>query len=118
MNPVLPLATLVERTHFRNLPARAIVGAKTFILDTIGVGAGGAAAPRVAELVETAASWGAGEEATVWVDGRRLPAGAAAVVNAYQIHALEWDCVHEPAVVHPMATLFSGSNATPRHSKF
>jgi 2-methylcitrate dehydratase PrpD len=29
------------------------------------------------------------------------------VVNAYQIHALEWDCVHEPAVVHPMATLLS-----------
>jgi len=107
MNPVLPLATLVERTGFRNLPARAIVAAKTFILDTLGVGAGGAAAPRVAELVATAASWGAGEEATVWVDGRRLPAGAAAVVNAYQIHALEWDCVHEPAVVHPMATLFS-----------
>jgi 2-methylcitrate dehydratase PrpD len=107
MNPVLPLATLVERTGFRNLPARAIVAAKTFILDTIGVGAGGAAAPRVAELVATAASWGAGEEAMVWVDGRRLPAGTAALVNAYQIHALEWDCVHEPAVVHPMATLFS-----------
>ena len=107
VNPILPLAELVARTRYEDLPPRAIEAAKTFILDTIGVGAGGAAAPRVAELVATAASWGAGEEATVWVDGRRLPAGAAAVVNAYQIHALEWDCVHEPAVVHPMATLFS-----------
>ncbi len=106
-NPVLALAELVARTRFEDLPPRAIAAAKTFILDTIGVGAGGAAGPRVAELVATAASWGAGEESTVWVDGRKLPAGAAAVVNAYQIHALEWDCVHEPAVVHPMATLFS-----------
>jgi 2-methylcitrate dehydratase PrpD len=106
-NPVLPLAELAARTRYEDLPPRAIEAAKTFILDTIGVGAGGAAAPRVAELVDTAASWGAGEEATVWVDGRKLPAGAAAVVNAYQIHALEWDCVHEPAVVHPMATLLS-----------
>lgn len=106
-NPVLPLAELAGRTRYEDLPSRAIEAAKTFILDTLGVGAGGAAAPRVAELIDTAASWGAGEEATVWVDGRRLPAGAAAVVNAYQIHALEWDCVHEPAVVHPMATLLS-----------
>ena len=106
-DPILPLAELVARTRYEDLPPRAIEAAKTFILDTLGVGAGGASAPRVRELVETAAGWGAGEESTVWVDGRRLPAGAAAVVNAYQIHALEWDCVHEPAVVHPMATLFS-----------
>lgn len=106
-NPVLPLAELAARTRHEDLPPRAIDAAKTFILDTLGVGVGGASAPRVRELVDTAAGWGAGEEATVWVDGRRLPAGAAAVVNAYQIHALEWDCVHEPAVVHPMATLFS-----------
>ncbi len=106
-NPVVPLAELVAQTRYEDLPPRAVEAAKTFILDTIGVGAGGASGPRVPELVATAASWGAGEEATVWVDGRRLPAGAAAVVNGYQIHALEWDCVHEPAVVHPMATLFS-----------
>jgi len=106
-NPILPLAGLVARTRYEDLPPHAIEAAKTFILDTLGVGAGGASAPCVRELVATAASWGAGEESTVWVDGRRLPAGAAAVVNAYQIHALEWDCVHEPAVVHPMATLFS-----------
>ena len=89
-NPILPLAELAARTRYEDLPSRAIDAAKTFILDTLGVGVGGASAPRVRELVDTAAGWGAGEEATVWVDGRRLPAGAAAVVNAYQIHALEF----------------------------
>ena len=64
-NPILPLAALVARTRYEDLPPRAVESAKTFILDTIGVGAGGASAPRVRELVATAASWGAGEEATV-----------------------------------------------------
>jgi 2-methylcitrate dehydratase PrpD len=46
-------------------------------------------------------------EATVWLTGERLPAASAAIVNAYQIHCLEYDCVHEGAVVHPMATILS-----------
>jgi 2-methylcitrate dehydratase PrpD len=36
-----------------------------------------------------------------------MSAGSAAIVNAYLIHCLEFDCVHEGAVVHPMATLLS-----------
>lgn len=32
-------------------------------------------------------------------------AQSAALVNAYQIHCLEFDCVHEGAVLHPMATI-------------
>jgi 2-methylcitrate dehydratase PrpD len=31
----------------------------------------------------------------------------AAFINAYQIHCQEFDCVHEPAVVHPMATILA-----------
>ena len=39
--------------------------------------------------------------------GQRLPAQGAAFVNAFQIHCLEYDSVHEGAVVHAMATLLS-----------
>ena len=106
-NPIIPLAELVASTSYDALPQRAIDSAKRFILDTLGVGVAGSSGPRVRELIDSAASWGSGEEATVWANGRKLPAGAAALANAYQIHALEFDCVHEPAVVHPMATLFS-----------
>jgi 2-methylcitrate dehydratase PrpD len=49
------------------------------------------------------AQWGAANDATNWVFGRRLPAPAAALTNAYQIHNAEYDCIHEAAVVHPMA---------------
>jgi 2-methylcitrate dehydratase PrpD len=48
-------------------------------------------------------AWGAASDARSWVFGDRLPAPAAAFVNAYQIHNSEFDCVHEGAVVHPMA---------------
>ena len=34
-----------------------------------------------------------------------LPASGAAFCNAYQIHNSEFDCVHEGAVVHPMAVM-------------
>jgi 2-methylcitrate dehydratase PrpD len=37
--------------------------------------------------------------------GVRLPAASAAFVNAFQIHGQEYDCVHEAAVLHPMATV-------------
>jgi len=40
-------------------------------------------------------------------DAVRLPAASAAFVNAYQIHGQEFDCVHEPAVLHPMATVLA-----------
>jgi 2-methylcitrate dehydratase PrpD len=36
-----------------------------------------------------------------------LPAASAAFVNAFQIHGQEFDCVHEPAVLHPMATVLA-----------
>ncbi len=94
----------VEAT-FDDLGPREISALKTFLLDTIGVGVAGSSGAGVQGLIDTAKGWGDGEEATVWVTGECVPAPAAAVVNAYQIHCLEYDCVHEPAVLHPMATL-------------
>ncbi len=107
-DPIDPIAELVAKAQFEDLPAPAVAAAKTFILDTIGVGVAGAASgPRVRELIATARGWGAGDDATVWLHGAKLPAATAALVNGYCIHALEYDCVHEPAVVHPMATMLS-----------
>jgi 2-methylcitrate dehydratase PrpD len=48
---------------------------------------------------------GGAAEATVWGSGEKLPLAQAAMVNAYQIHSQEFDCVHEGAVVHPMAAI-------------
>jgi aconitate decarboxylase len=105
---VLPwLTARIVDTTYEQLPAVAVEKAKTFLLDTFGVGVAGCYGFRLENIIRVARSWGAGEEATVWVSGERLPAPAAAFVNAYQIHSLEYDCVNEDAVLHPMATIIS-----------
>ncbi|MEO0683132.1 MAG: MmgE/PrpD family protein, partial [Pseudomonadota bacterium] len=93
--------------RFEDLDARTLEKTKIFLLDTLGVGLAGSGGAQVSELIETVKGWGRGDEAAVWMSGERLPAGSAAIVNAYQIHCLEYDCVHEGAVVHPMATILS-----------
>ena len=97
----------IARARFADLPAEAIAKAKTFLLDTIGVGLAGTSDGNAARVLAVAKQWGAADEATVWGSGARLPAPSAAYVNAYLVHSLEYDCIHEAAVVHPMATLLS-----------
>ncbi len=99
------LAAHIARTRFENLPVEALAKAKIFLLDTIGVGLAGTSDSNAARVLKAAAQWGAGGEAMVWGTCVRLPAPSAAFVNAYLVHCLEYDCIHEPAVVHPMATL-------------
>jgi 2-methylcitrate dehydratase PrpD len=97
----------VASTRDEALPPAAVLAAKTFVLDTLGVGIAGSGDPLSVRIAKTVAGWGAAEQATVWGTGQRLPAQGAAFVNAFQIHCLEYDCVHEGAVVHVMAALLS-----------
>jgi len=87
------------------VPEMARVAAKMFIADTLAVGIAGAGAPWRHEVLEMAASSGGTAEATVWGSGERLSLAQAAMVNAYQVHSQEYDCVHEGAVVHAMSAI-------------
>lgn len=93
--------------RFEDLDETTLAKAKIFLLDSFGVGIAGSSGASMDALLATVGKWGSGDEATVWVTGERMPAQLAAIVNAYQIHCLEYDCVHEGAVVHPMATVLS-----------
>ncbi len=84
-----------------------LTAAKTFILDTLGVALSGSRVPTLATLRSVTAPWGSGAAARVWTTGERVPAATAAFLNGYQIHNQEWDCLHEPAVVHPMAVVLA-----------
>ncbi len=105
MDAIARFADHVIATDFDALPEQAVAAAKTFILDSLGVGLVGSAGPWTSELIDTAQSWGRGEDARVFSHGTRLPAPAAAMCNAYQIHNCEYDCVHEDAVVHPVTVV-------------
>lgn len=91
-------------TRFDDLPTAAVAAAKVFILDSIGVGIAGAAAPGADELLAVARTWSSGPQAQVWGRGDRLSAPSAAFLNGWQMHNQEFDCVHEAAVVHALAS--------------
>jgi aconitate decarboxylase len=106
MDAIVAFANHVVKTGFENLPSVAIRAAKTFILDTLGVGLAGSSGPMAVGLSETAETWGNRGDAHVWGSGgKHLPAPAAAMCNAYQAHNSEFDCVHEGAVVHAMTAV-------------
>jgi 2-methylcitrate dehydratase PrpD len=104
MDAIRRFAEHVVATSFPHLPGPVVAATRTFVLDTLGVAIAGSGEPFASQLARTTSGWGRGDEATVWGTGQRLPAPSAALVNAYQAHCLEFDCVHEGAVVHAMAT--------------
>lgn len=73
--------------------------------DTLATGAAGSTAPGADGVLAAAQAWGSGWDARILARAGRLPAASAAFVNAFQIHCLEWDAVHEPAVVHALSTV-------------
>ena len=103
------LLDLVENTRYEDLPASAIDAAKVFFLDTVGVACAGKLAPRMQAMLTAATQWdsGANQGMTVWNTDKRASAPVAALLNGYQCHALEYDCVYEPGVVLPTPPIFS-----------
>jgi aconitate decarboxylase len=95
----------IARIALGEVPDAACAAAKIFIADSLGVGIAGVVAPWRREVLDMAAASGGHAEASVWGTGEPLPLGQAAMVNAYQMHALEFDCVHEGAVVHAMSAV-------------
>ena len=106
MDGIARFAAHAANTPFEAIPAAAVEATKTYLLDTIGVGLVGSIAPFAAELVSLNAGTAASGASRVLAQGAdRLPTPGAAFCNAFQIHNSEFDCVHEGAVVHPMAVM-------------
>ncbi len=95
--------------RFEMLSPAAVAATRSFVMDSIAVGISGSGpqVPLTGVVRRSAAAYGSGSDARVWVTGQALPAASAAMVNGYQIHSQEFDCVHMPAVVHPLAVIQS-----------
>jgi 2-methylcitrate dehydratase PrpD len=93
------------------IPEAARDAARIFLLDGLAVGVAGMAHTARGGLLAAARGWGAGEEASLWGDGALLPASQAAFMNAFQAHALEFDAIHEAAVVHAMTPTLAAALA-------
>ena len=98
----------IVETNYSDIPDRAIQSAKTFILDTLGVGLAGSTGPYVKELLNVY-SVASPPELSSRVLGQRarINSADAALINGFQIHNSEFDCVHEEAVIHTMTVLLA-----------
>ena len=93
-----------------DLPIEARQRAAVYVLDSLGVGIAGSSVEGAQGLLCVASGWGA-PSASVWGRGERLAAPAAAFINAWQMHNQEYDCLHEGAVVHAMASVLPAALA-------
>lgn len=107
-NPAHVLIDHALSLRWTDLPEDVKAQAQTFLHDSLAVGVAGRNAAHADAVLAMVQGWGAGDVASVL--GRpdvRLPAPSAAFINGFQIHGQEYDCVHEPAVLHPMATVLA-----------
>ncbi|QJQ32079.1 MmgE/PrpD [Sphingomonas lacunae] len=107
--PVAPDSATARLVAFasdpHSLPPAVRADALRLLADTLAVGIAGSTAPGMDGVLAVARGWGAGDEARLLGRSDRLPATSAAYVNCFAIHALEWDAVHEGAVVHAMTAV-------------
>ena len=97
----------IRKSRFEDLDENTVKNIKIFLLDTLGVGIAGSTGAKLSELKKTANNWSKGNECTVLGTWEKYSRDASTLINAYQIHCLEFDCIHEGAVVHPMAAILS-----------
>ena len=102
-------------TRFADLPPAAVERAKVFVLDSLGVGIAGSSAEGSQELLEVTAGGNAAMASSpavpVWGRGLRLAAPAGVFLNTWQMHNQEYDCLHEGAVVHALASVLPAALA-------
>ncbi|MFN3551473.1 MAG: MmgE/PrpD family protein [Novosphingobium meiothermophilum] len=103
MTPTEHLLAFAAARHV--LPEAVRADTLRLLADTLAVGAAGSTAPGMDGVLAVARSWGKGSDARLIARDERLPAMGAAYVNCFAIHALEWDAVHEGAVVHAMSAV-------------
>ncbi|MFN4020780.1 MAG: MmgE/PrpD family protein [Erythrobacter sp.] len=86
------------------LPAPVRADALRLLADTLAGGAAGAQSAEAQKLKNGLRAFGSEPQARL-LGGGRAPAASAAFFNGFAIHCLEWDAVHEGAVVHALSVV-------------
>ncbi len=89
------------------LPLAVRKDAARLLADTLATGAAGAASLEARMLRSALDRWCGSGGAARLLSGNngRLPASQAAFFNGFAIHCLEWDAVHDTAVVHALSVV-------------
>lgn len=112
MDAIRSFARHIAGTEFGDLPDAAVEAAKTFILDGFGVGLAGSRGPFVQEMISSLEDSGSDGRASLWAHPDiASSASNAAMINGYQMHNSEFDCIHEAAVVHAVTCPLAAASA-------
>lgn len=109
MTATTDLLDFVAAPH--QLPSNVRADTQRLLADTLAVGAAGSTAPGAAGVLAAAGAWGGGGTARALGSGECFPAANAAFINGFRIHCLEWDAVHERAVVHALSVVTAALGA-------
>ncbi len=85
------------------LPPVVRADALCLLADTLAVGAAGAASLEAKLVLNSVQGWDGAGHSRLLLHGQYSSAAHAAFFNGFSIHCLEWDAVHEPAVVHALS---------------
>lgn len=86
---------------FEDLPPKIVEETKKQVLDFFGVALAGYSKDGAKEVRQLAVEWGGAPQSTILGSGEKVPAPNAAQSNASMAHSLDYDDVHEAAVMHP-----------------
>ncbi|MDR1605283.1 MAG: MmgE/PrpD family protein [Gracilibacteraceae bacterium] len=101
MDAIYLYAQTFHDAKFSDLSEKVAEITKLQVLDYFGVGLGGATQRGVPELVALNREWGGAPQCTTLYYGDKVPAPNAAQVNVTMCHTLDFDDVHEAAIMHP-----------------
>jgi 2-methylcitrate dehydratase PrpD len=90
----------LKNTEYDDLPQRVVDETKKQILDILGVAIGGFSQRGAKELRELVLEWGGKKESSIIGTSVKVPVPNAAHANATMAHCLDYDDVHEKAVMH------------------
>jgi 2-methylcitrate dehydratase PrpD len=96
---------------YEDLPAKTVDETKKQVLDYVGVAMGGYGQAGAKEVRELAIEWGGAPQSTILNCGAKVPTPNAAQANATMVHSLDFDDVHEAAIMHPGVVTISTSLA-------
>ncbi len=108
----LALVDNVVNLGYEDIPEEVVEITKTSILDSLGVIlAASTAGAGCKEVVEIAKEAGGTEESTILAFGGKVPCWMAGFANGAMIHALDYDDIYYPALLHPSNTTFASALA-------
>jgi 2-methylcitrate dehydratase PrpD len=102
-NPVLAYGAWLAETP-ADWPDGAFEAARRAFVDTVAVSVPGAVEPVTRRVLAAVRGWGEGSSTAI-LQGARLPAPWAALVNGTAAHALDFDDNFDPAKAHASAVL-------------